>query len=66
MAQVLANTGAWCLCGALDMDADGAGDLLWQTPDGTTAGWFMNGNCTLRTAQSWGTTSGWKLKAAGR
>ena len=51
---------------AADVDGDGNGDLAWQTPDGTAAGWFMNSNGTTRAASFWGNTGSWKLKAAGR
>jgi len=65
LAQVVGTTGAWALCGATDMDGDGIGDLLWETPEGDTAGWFMTSTNTLRSAISWGNIGSWKLKAGG-
>ena len=59
-------TGGWGLCGVMAMDLDGVNDLFWQTADGNTAGWIMNSNGTARAGCSWGNTSTWKLKAAGR
>jgi C1A family cysteine protease len=66
VAQLVASTGAWAMNGALDVDGDGVGDLVWQAPDGATAGWFMTTNAAPRDARYWWTTGGWKLKAAGR
>ena len=64
-AQFIGSTG-WPLCGAVDMDGDGVGDLLLQTADDKVGGWFMNSNGTVRAASYWWTTAGWSLKAAGR
>lgn len=48
------------------MDGDGSGDLVWQAPDGSLAGWLMNSTGTVRSANIWGNTGTWRLKAAGR
>ena len=65
-AQLICSTVGWTLCAAVDVDNDGVGDLLWQTPDDLVGGWFMNSNSTARTANFWWNTGAWKLKAAGR
>jgi hypothetical protein len=62
----LYNVGAWQLSGVVDIDGDGTSDLLWQSPDGWTGGWFMQTNGTARDARGWWNTAPWKLKAAGR
>ena len=61
-----AYMGAWQLCGLVNMDADGTSDLLWQTPDGSTAGWFMQTNGCPRGTCNWGNIGQWKLRAGGR
>jgi hypothetical protein len=64
-AQIIGSTG-WPICGAVDVDNDGVGDLLLQTADDKVGGWCMNCDSTVRAASYWWTTSGWKLKGAGR
>ena len=62
----LYNVGAWQLKGVVDMDGDGTSDLLWQSPDGWTGGWFMQTNGAARDARGWWNTAPWTLRAGGR
>jgi hypothetical protein len=58
--------GPWQICGVVDIDRDGTSDLLWQTPDGWTASWFMQTNGAARSTLGWGNVGLWKMRAGGR
>lgn len=65
--QTWLNLGGWCLKGTVNADSDLNTDLIWQTADGTAAIWLMgDGMMTNKASVSWGSTTGWKVKAAGR
>ena len=65
--QTWLNLGGWCLKGTVNIDGDVHNDLIWQTADGNSAAWLMgDGMMTNQSAVSWGSTAGWKIKAAGR
>ena len=54
----------WELRAAADLDGDGVTDLLWQTPSGSAACWFMNTNGTARSVHPWGDAGTWRLCGA--
>jgi hypothetical protein len=62
----LYNVGTWELSGVVDIDGDGTSDLLWQSTDGWTGGWFMQTNGVIRDARGWWNTAPWTLRAGGR
>ncbi len=62
----LYKMGTWQLSGVVDIDGDGTSDLLWQSPDSWTAGWFMKTNGAPSDARGWWNTGLWKMKAGGR
>jgi YD repeat-containing protein len=62
-ARVLANTGAWVLKAAGDVDGDGVSDLLFENAGGDTGGWFMNADGSVRSALYWFNIGAWEIKA---
>ena len=62
-ARVIANTGAWVLKAAGDVDGDGVSDLLFENANGDTGGWFMNADGSVRDARFWFNIGAWEIKA---
>ena len=63
---VISGATPWVLRGASDINGDGAAELLWQTPAGAAACWFMTTNGTASSIHSWGPVSGWRLCGGAR